>query len=132
MLLRGFSPEIKTRLASPIGAAIDSLKPNSLDILKLLLNERGPFNEDDHFCLPGELNEPMIHAAIRRSKLETVQMLVTYGIDPRWMDTDGVSALDLARQLRLSEIVTFLENSLARGKKAGGRRKPKGQRKSNK
>lgn len=96
----GADPRQTTFLGSPIGAAIASDKPNANLILGLLLEAVGPFSQQENpmaYC--GELNEPMLHAAIRRKNLDAVKLLLDYKYSPYWADTEGISALDLAESI---------------------------------
>ena len=98
MLDRGFSPSVRTLSSSAIGAAIDSTSSEGVRILGLLLQRIGMLEEEDPFNFCGELNEPMLHAAIRRRNEGAVQLLLKHGANPEWMCTDCVSARELGFQ----------------------------------
>lgn len=98
MLENGFSSRDVSYICSPLGAAISSSRPCAAKILKALLIRHGPFEQPEHhYC--GELNEPMLHFAIRHGKSEMVKLLVDFGYKAEWRDEDGLSAYDLAAQL---------------------------------
>ena len=100
LLKRGYYEGAASFLTSPIGSAITSDKPNALSILRLLLAHGGKFEAEENpmqYC--GELNEPMLHAAIRRKNYEAARELLLHGYKPAWRDSDGVSAFELAEEM---------------------------------
>ena len=109
MLERGVTPNQKTFLASSLGGAISSTHLNCNQILQLLLDRIGVIKEEDPFDFCGDLNEPMLHAAVRLRKLDAVCILLKHGVNPDWMDTDGVSALALAKECDFDEIYDVLK-----------------------
>lgn len=101
MLTLGFSPKVRTLVSSPIGTAIDAANPYADIILNMLLIKYGPLNEEHPRDFCGELNEPMLHAAIRRGKKGTAEILIQHGAKLSWMDTECVTGYELAREFGL-------------------------------
>jgi len=97
MLDNGFSPFVNVHLCSALGAAIDCPLEQGDSILKLLLERVDTLEPEDPFEYCPELNEPMLYAAIRRRKVQAAKLLLEHGVDPNWMDIDGISALQLAK-----------------------------------
>lgn len=101
MLNIGFSPHVFTEISSPIGAAISSAHPYADTILQILLNKYGSLSDNYPCDDCGELNEPMLHGAIRRRKARAVEILMQYGAQLDWVDSDGVSGYELACEVGL-------------------------------
>ncbi|MBM4154158.1 MAG: hypothetical protein FJ221_03930 [Lentisphaerae bacterium] len=66
----------------------------------------------DHVVDPAD-DSTLLHVAVRESYPEAVRYLLDQGANPRVKDLTGATPLDLARKMKVAEIVAMLEKAAA-------------------
>ena len=66
----------------------------------------------DHVVDPAD-DSTLLHVAVRESYPEAVRYLLDQGANPRVKDLTGTTPLDLARKMKVAEIVAMLEKAAA-------------------
>lgn len=100
-------------LATPLHEvcrANDKRLPASADILRLLLGAGADVNARDE-CLQTPLMKLCLQSGDDEATTEMVRILLQHGADPSLEDVHGETALDIARDGELTDIVELLENA---------------------
>lgn len=90
--------------------------PNRLPVLAYLVENGAPVNRLEHSHSPRifarkrwqGLGTPL-HSAVEHNRLKIAQALLAFGADPTIKDTKDRTPLDLARELKLPEMIGILE-----------------------
>jgi len=76
----------------------DALQKSSMDFFTL--NFAFPIN-----------GKTALHLAVENNKIETVEFLLTKGVDKTKKDNDGLTAFEKAKKMNLSDIIKIFENN---------------------
>jgi len=77
------------------------------------------YNAGVDFNLPDYNGRSALHVAVAHGRVDHVAYLLQHGADPRAVDVDGRSPIDVGRQLGLDDIVAQLNVAAAAESSAG-------------